>query len=72
MNEIICPNCDKAFKVDKAGYADMLKQVRDQQFEEEIKSRLVLAEKQKVDAVELVRSKARNLLQEERAKKKLR
>jgi hypothetical protein len=36
MNEIICPNCKKAFKVDEAGFADILKQVRDHQFEEEI------------------------------------
>ena len=29
MNEIICPHCHKAFQVDEAGYADLLKQVRD-------------------------------------------
>ncbi len=38
MNEIICPNCKKAFKVDQAGYADILKQVRDHQFEKELKN----------------------------------
>ena len=27
MNEIICPNCSKAFKVDEAGFADIVKQV---------------------------------------------
>ncbi len=47
MNEIIRPNCNKAFKVDEAGYADILKQVRDHQFEEELKNRLNLAEKEK-------------------------
>ena len=36
MNEIKCPNCNKAFKVDETGYADILKQVRDHQFEEEL------------------------------------
>ena len=40
MNEIICPNCQKVFKVDEAGFADILKQVRDPQFEEELKSRI--------------------------------
>ena len=44
MNEIICPHCHKAFKVDEAGYADILKQVRDHQFEEELHNRLALAE----------------------------
>jgi hypothetical protein len=29
MHEIICPHCAKAFKIDEAGYADILKQVRD-------------------------------------------
>jgi hypothetical protein len=42
MNEIICPNCKKAFKVDEAGFADILKQVRDHQFEEELNNRLAL------------------------------
>ena len=37
MNEIICPHCKKAFKIDEAGFADILKQVRDHQFEEELK-----------------------------------
>jgi hypothetical protein len=44
MNDIICPNCNKAFKVDKAGFADILKQVRDHQFEEELQNRLDLVE----------------------------
>ncbi len=69
MNEIICPNCSKAFKVDKAGYADILKQVRDNQFEVEIKKRLELAEKEKNDAVELAKSNTRNLFQQELAQK---
>jgi hypothetical protein len=36
MNEIICPNCKTSFKVDEAGFSDILKQVRDHQFEEEL------------------------------------
>ena len=32
MHEIICPHCSKAFKIDEAGYADILKQVRDGEF----------------------------------------
>jgi hypothetical protein len=33
MNDIKCPSCGKAFKVDEAGFADILKQVRDQEFD---------------------------------------
>ena len=69
MNEIICPNCKKAFKVDKAGFADILKQVRDHQFEEELTNRLALAEKEKESAVELAKANIKNSLQEELTKK---
>lgn len=34
MHEIICPHCRKAFKIDEAGYADIVKQVRDGEFEQ--------------------------------------
>ena len=69
MNEIICPNCKKAFKVDEAGFADILKQVRDHQFDEELNNRLALAEKEKESAVELAKANTKNSLQEELAKK---
>ena len=69
MNEIICPNCKKAFKVDEAGFADILKQVRDHQFEEELQKRLNLAEKEKDNAVKLAEANLKNSLQEDIAKK---
>jgi hypothetical protein len=69
MNEIICPNCHKAFKVDEAGFADILKQVRDHQFEEEILNRLALAEKEKESAIKLAEANVRYSLQEQLSKK---
>lgn len=69
MNEIICPNCKKAFKVDEAGFADILKQVRDHQFEEELQNRLNLAEKEKEIAVRLAEANVRNSLQEKLTEK---
>lgn len=69
MNEIICPNCKKAFKVDEAGFADILKQVRDHQFQEELENRLQLAEKEKQSAVIIAEANLKNKLQEELAKK---
>jgi hypothetical protein len=69
MNEIICPHCKKAFKVDEAGYADILKQVRDHQFEEELHNRLQLAEKEKESAVKLAEATIKNTLQEQLAQK---
>ncbi len=69
MNEIICPNCKKAFKVDEAGFADIVKQVRDHQFEEELKNRLHLANREKESAVKLAEANVRNSLHEQLAKK---
>jgi len=69
MNEIICPNCKKAFKVDEAGFADILKQVRDHQFEEELQNRLNLAENDKVNAIKLAEANLKNILQADMVKK---
>ena len=69
MNEIICPNCSKAFKVDEAGFADIVKQVRDHQFEEELAQRLELAKKEKESAVQLAEANMKTSLQKELAQK---
>ena len=69
MNEIICPNCKKAFKVDEAGFAEILKQVRDHQFEEELQTRIDLVEKEKESAIQLAKAKLKNSLQEDLTKK---
>jgi len=69
MNEIICPNCKKVFKVDEAGFADILKQVRDHQFEKELQKRLDLAEEEKKNAVELAKANHKNTLQTKLAEK---
>ncbi len=37
MQEIKCPNCGKVFAVDESGYAQIVKQVRDSEFEKELK-----------------------------------
>lgn len=65
MKDIICPHCQKAFKVDQAGYADILKQVHDHEFEQKLNERLALAEKDKASAVELAKEKITRQLQNE-------
>ena len=69
MNDIVCPNCKKVFKVDEAGFADILKQVRDHQFEEELKERLLLAEREKNAAVQLAEATLQNSFQEDLSRK---
>jgi hypothetical protein len=65
MNEIICPHCKKTFQVDESGFADILKQVRDDQFEQEIHKRLQLAENEKASAVLLAEEKTKSELRTE-------
>lgn len=69
MNEIICPNCKRVFEVDEKSFADILKQVRDHQFEEEIAARLALAEKEKQNAVQLMEANIKHQFQEKIAEK---
>jgi hypothetical protein len=69
MNDIICPNCKKVFKVDESGFADILKQVRDHQFDEELKNRLNLAEKEKESAIKLAEASIKSALKEDIVKK---
>lgn len=69
MNEVICPHCSKAFKIDEAGYADILKQVRDREFDQALHERLEAAEKDKASAVQLAEEKTKNELQAMGAKK---
>jgi hypothetical protein len=54
MNEIICPHCEKAFKIDEAGYADILKQIRNKEFDKELHEKLAAAEQEKKNALSLV------------------
>jgi len=69
MNEIICPKCKTAFKVDEAGFADILKQVRDESFNKDLQDRLKLAEKDKEAAIKLTEANVRNKFQDDLAKK---
>jgi len=69
MNDIQCPHCGKAFKIDESGYADILRQVRDHAFEQQLQERLALAEKEKATAVELAEAKALAELQKQVAEK---
>ena len=69
MHDIICPHCRKAFKVDEAGYADILKQVHDHEFERQLQERLDLAERDKESAVALARAQVERELEKAAAEK---
>lgn len=63
-NEIICPNCNKSFKVDEAGFAAILKQVRNREFDEELQKELSIANREKENALTLAAVEAEKFLQE--------
>ena len=69
MNDIICPHCHKAFKIDDAGYADILKQVRDSDFDRQLHERLALAEQDKRNAIELLKARVAGEMQKAAAAK---
>ncbi|WP_051442059.1 DUF2130 domain-containing protein [Arthrobacter sp. H14] len=69
MHEIKCPHCGQTFTIDEVGYADIVKQVRDSEFQQELHERLELAEQDKRNAVELAETKVASELQKAAAAK---
>jgi hypothetical protein len=73
MREITCPHCGKAFKIDEAGYADIVKQVRDREFDDELHDRIerdVELTKVRVTA-ELEKAASKQAIEIERLKEEL-
>ena len=66
MNEIVCPHCQKAFKVDESGYAEILKQVHDKDFEKQLAERMKALENVNTLATELAVTNAKTALENER------
>ena len=71
MNEIICPHCNKAFKVDETGYSNILKQVRDSEFDRDVKERLDQYEKEKSSALALAAKDSDSKIQALKSEKEL-
>jgi hypothetical protein len=68
INEIECPHCHKAFKVDEAGYADILNQVRNAEFESELHNRLEAIEKANKAEIKLAEAEAAKKSEAEKSK----
>ena len=62
MQELVCPNCGKEFKIDGSGYAEILKQVRNSEFESDLRVPIELAESEKQQAIELAEVKLKSEL----------
>jgi hypothetical protein len=66
MTEIVCPHCQTAFKIDESGYAEILKQVHDKDFEKQLGERIQALETTNKLTTELAISNAKSALEKER------
>lgn len=64
MQEIKCPKCGEIFQVDESGYAAIVKQVRDKEFEKEIISRESQFQNEKEAAIKLAQSETERKYQD--------
>jgi hypothetical protein len=67
--EIVCPNCKEVFKVDEAGYSEILNQVRTAEFDSELEKRLHDAEKLKDAEIEIAKRTVAEAMQVDSSKK---
>ena len=59
MKDIKCPSCGKTFKIDPSSFDELLSQIKNEEFAKQIDSRLKLAEKEKFQEIELIKSELR-------------
>lgn len=71
MNEIKCPKCGTVFQIDEKTHDDVVKQIRDKEFESEINKQIEQLKLDKENAVKLALSNLENSFQEKMAKKDL-
>lgn len=65
MKEIKCPKCGEVFQVDESGYAAIVKQVRDKEFEKELADRKAQFDAEKQSAVKLVQAQTMQKMAED-------
>ena len=70
MHEIVCPHCEKAFKVDESGYAEILKQVHDKDFEKQLAERIKAVEDKHQLDIDNAVLRAKSEIEKERDKLK--
>ena len=69
MHEIKCPKCGEVFTIDEASYASIVKQVRDNEFNAEIRSRELDFGRDKENALRIAKAESDKVLQEQLSKK---
>ena len=72
MQEIKCPKCGEVFQVDESGYAAIVKQVRDREFDKEIHERHAQFESEKEAAVRIAKTETESALRDALNEERLR
>ena len=67
MNEIKCPHCQTVFTIDENSYSDIVSQVRNKEFAEDVHKQLEFAKKQFETEKALAKEQEKRLYDEERA-----
>ena len=64
-NTVKCPSCKEVFKVDDAVYNNIVNQVRDQQFKDELNTRIAAEKRDKEAALKTTELELNNKFQRE-------
>ncbi|MBO6970585.1 MAG: DUF2130 domain-containing protein [Prochlorococcus marinus CUG1431] len=69
MKDIKCPSCGKTFRIDPSSFEEILLQIKDEEFNKQIKERLFLAEEDNKKAIEILKSEFKiQLIEQNRIK----
>ena len=69
MKDIKCPSCGKTFRIDQSSFEEILLQIKDEEFNKQIKERLKLAEEDKQKGIEIAKQELKIKLLEDRQNK---
>ena len=69
MKDIKCPSCGKTFRIDPSSFEEILLQIKDEEFNKQIKERLILAEEDNKKALEILKRELKiKLIEQNRIK----
>ena len=69
MKDIKCPSCGKTFRIDPSSFEEILLQIKDEEFNKQIKERLILAEEDNKKALEILKRELKiQLIEQNRIK----
>jgi len=69
MKDIKCPSCGKTFRIDPSSFEEILHQIKDEEFNKQIKQRLLLAEEDNKKALEILKKELKiKLIEQNRIK----